>query len=225
MPDTTAAAVLERSLAVEPLLLDEIQPTFDETIAAHTIVDALPDVVFATARNLDFLSVRTPLLSASMWVRGLPVKLLGRPEPPPPSKMVLGGEGGLPGWMVLRERPGREVVFGAVGKFWTPTITWNEDVDPDEFAAFTEPGWGKIACNLRAEPYGAQRTLLTYECRTLVTDPDARRKFARYWRLVRPFVGQHHEGDGAHDPCRRGGHGALGLVRGGASRTRTSRPA
>jgi hypothetical protein len=31
--------------------------------------------------------------------------------------------------------------------------------------------------------------LLTYECRTTTTDADARRRFLRYWRLVRPFVG------------------------------------
>lgn len=38
-------------------------------------------------------------------------------------------------------------------------------------------------------PYGAGRTLLSYECRVAATDPLSRRRFARYWRLIRPFVG------------------------------------
>ena len=37
-------------------------------------------------------------------------------------------------------------------------------------------------------PYGAHRTLLTYECRTQTTDADSRQRFLRYWWLIRPFV-------------------------------------
>jgi hypothetical protein len=35
---------------------------------------------------------------------------------------------------------------------------------------------------------GADRTLLTSECRTATTDAEALRQFARYWWLIRPFV-------------------------------------
>jgi len=60
---------------------------------------------------------------------------------------------------------------------------------PDRFAAFEEPGWGRIAANFTLRPYGRRRTLVSYEARTATGDPDAARRFARYWRLVRPFVG------------------------------------
>ena len=56
-----------------------------------------------------------------------------------------------------------------------------------DFAGFDEPGWGKIAANFTVTPYG-RRTLLTYECRTATTDSVARRRFRRYWWVVRPFV-------------------------------------
>jgi hypothetical protein len=85
--------------------------------------------------------------------------------------------------------PDREIAFGAVGVFWTPDIQWNQAVDSDQFATFAEPGWGKIACNFTTFDYGESRTLLTYECRTAVTDAESRRKFLRYWTLIRPFVG------------------------------------
>jgi hypothetical protein len=172
---------------LDVLLLDECAPDPDVSIAVHTIVDATPARTFAAAKSLDLLEVRTPLLTASFWVRGLPAKLLGRAEPEPPGPLTLEGDLGLPGWMKLGEHGGREIVFGAVGDFWHPVIRWNPDVTPEEFAGFDEPGWGKIACSYSVADYG-HRSLLTYECRTTVTDTDSRAKFTRYWWLVRPFV-------------------------------------
>jgi hypothetical protein len=95
---------------------------------------------------------------------------------------------GLPGWTFLGQRPNREVAFGAVGRFWQPNIEWR-DVAVADFPGFDEPGRGKIAANFSVLPYGASGSLLTYECRTVTTDPDSRRRFLLYWRLIRPFVG------------------------------------
>ena len=76
--------------------------------------------------------------------------------------------------MILGERAGTEIAFGAVGVFWHPQIEWH-DVARDDFAAFAEPGFGKIACNFSVRPYGAGATLLSYECRTATTDDESRR--------------------------------------------------
>jgi hypothetical protein len=92
-----------------------------------------------------------------------------------------------PGWLVHGERPDRELAFGAVGKFWQPSIEWR-DVPAGSFASFDEPGWGKIAANFSVRAYGERATLLTYECRTVTTDPESRRKFLRYWRIGRPVI-------------------------------------
>ncbi len=167
------------------MLLDNALSTFDTSVAAHTVVDAAPGMTLAAARDLDFLRVRTPLLVAAMWVRGLPAKLTGREEAVPPTLVL--SEETMPGWVLLGERPGEEIAFGAVGVFWHPQIVWH-DVPRDEFAAFAEPGFGKIACNFSVRPYGERSTLLSYECRTATTDEESRRAFARYWRVVRPFV-------------------------------------
>jgi len=170
----------------EGVLIDAAMPLFDAVIAEHAIVVADPATTFDAARTLDLLTVRTPLLAASMWIRALPARWVGRAAPPLPQLVV--ATGGLPGWLVLGERPGREIAFGAVGKFWQPVIEWR-DVPPSEFADFSEPGWGKIAGNFSVVRCGEHSTLLTYECRTLTTDPEARGRFLRYWRLIRPFVG------------------------------------
>ena len=105
--------------------------------------------------------------------------------------MVDGQGGDLPGWMGLGEDPPREIAFGAIGKYWQLDITWLDPVPKtaEEFAAFDEPGWGKIAANLSVRPYGEGRSLLSYEARTAMTDVDSRTKFGRYWTVVSPFVG------------------------------------
>jgi hypothetical protein len=171
---------------VHKMIVDEQLPVYDVVIAAHRVVDADPTTTLAAARELDFLTVRTPLLVAAMWLRGVPDRLRHRAQPPP-ARLTLAGGVGLPGWLSLGEREGSEVAFGAVGKFWQANIEWRE-VPLAEFADFNEPGWGKIACNFTVRPYDGDRTLLSYECRTATTDTVARRKFARYWWLIRPFV-------------------------------------
>jgi hypothetical protein len=167
-------------------LIESAMPVFDAMIAEHVAVAADPSSTFRAARALDLLTVRTPLLAASMWVRGLPARLSGKTAPRLP-RLVIGQGVGLPGWLKLGEAEGREIAFGAVGSFWRPVIEWR-DVAPEDFSAFAEPGWGKIAANFSVLRYGQHSTLLSYQCRTVTTDPDSRRKFLRYWWLIRPFV-------------------------------------
>jgi hypothetical protein len=94
-----------------------------------------------------------------------------RHRAPAPLKHLYLAQGvGLPRWLSLGEREGAELAFGAVGKFWQTNIEWCA-LPEAEFAAFDEPGWGKIACNFTVQPYDDGRTLLTYECRTATTDP------------------------------------------------------
>lgn len=170
----------------ERMLIESVMPRADALIAVHTMVAAGPAATYRAARGLDFLTVRTPLLTAAMWLRGLPERLRGN-SAAPPARLRLEDMAAMPGWLLVGERPGSEVVFGAVGRFWRPVIDWRQ-VGPDEFADFDEPGWGKIAANFSVTRYGEQHTLLSYQCRTVTTDPDSRRRFRRYWWLIRPFV-------------------------------------
>lgn len=168
------------------MLIESAMPVFDVRIAEHVVVAANPSHTFRAARALDLLTVRTPLLTTSMWMRGLPARLSGAATPRLP-RLVIGEGVGLPGWLELGEAEGREIAFGAVGRFWRPVIEWR-DVAPEDFSTFAEPGWGKIAANFSVTRYGQHSTLLSYQCRTVTTDPASRRKFLRYWWLIRPFV-------------------------------------
>jgi hypothetical protein len=174
------------TIGAEGMIIDSVMPLYDVVIAEHLVVNADAATTYCAARGLDLLTVHTPLLDAAMWVRQVPSRLAGRPAAPLP-RLVIGEGLGMPGWLVLGERVGQEIAFGAVGRFWQPVIEWR-DVDAADFAGFREPGWGKIAANFSVTPYGSNKTLLSYECRTATTDPESHRRFARYWWLIRPFV-------------------------------------
>ncbi|MCV7357982.1 hypothetical protein [Mycolicibacterium fluoranthenivorans] len=170
---------------IHRMLIESAMPTYDVVIAEHTVVEADPGTTFTAVRKLDLLTVRTPVLTLSFWIRGLPARWQGR-SPAPLPRLVL-EDMALPGWLVLGVQPDREFAFGAVGRFWQPVIEWHP-VTPEEFRSFAESGWGKIAANLSVRPYGESASLLSYECRTSTTDPGSRRRFLRYWWFIRPFV-------------------------------------
>jgi hypothetical protein len=170
----------------EGMVIDSAMPSYDVAIVEHILVRTDPATTYRAARGLDLLTVRSPLLDAAMWVRLLPSRLTGRPTPRL-ARLVIGEGVGIPGWLVLGEHDGAEIAFGAVGRFWQPVIEWRS-VDAAEFRGFIEPGWGKIAANFWVRSCGSNKTLLSYECRTATTDPRSRRRFARYWWLIKPFV-------------------------------------
>ena len=71
------------------------------------------------------------------------------------------------GFVLLGERPGREIALGTVVQPWK-AVTDNiphPHVDAEGFAAFHSPGFVKVAFNVRVEPYGRGRSLLTTETR------------------------------------------------------------
>jgi hypothetical protein len=168
-------------------LLDACLPVYDVALTEHVVVEAAPEVVFNAAKGFDFLTTDAKVVTVLMTVRMVPGRLRGRPATAPSTLRLATDAGSLPGWVNLGELPGRELVFGAVGTFWKPDIEWR-DVPAEEFAAFADPGWGKIACHLLVRPDGPGRSILSYECRTATTDLVSRARMARYWWLIRPFA-------------------------------------
>ena len=89
---------------------------------------------------------------------------------------------------LLDEKPGEELVFGLVGKFWRPDGGLRR-LSRDEFTAFREPGFAKAAWNLRLDPVPGSTCVLSTETRVRCLGKSARRKFVVYWRVVEPFSG------------------------------------
>jgi hypothetical protein len=122
------------------------------------------------------------LLGPLMWVRrlGLP------PAAPRGDDRPLLDAMAASGFVRLCTEPGREVVLGTVGRFWSWKAEFACVSDPDAFAAFAERGYAKAVMGFRVTPQGGGRCRVDTETRIHATDAAARRKFALYWRVVAP---------------------------------------
>jgi hypothetical protein len=163
-------------------LLDQFMPEYD-VVERHSIVIAAPSaVVLEAARKQDLLEL--PLVSAIFKVREL--ALGAAPGDPLQPRGLLAAVQSL-GWGMLAERPGREIVMGAVTRPWEPNVTFRA-LSPKQFAAYRTPGEVKIVWTLRADPAGDGHSVFRTETRAEATDPVARDRFRNYWSFVSPGV-------------------------------------
>lgn len=177
----------------DKLLLDGFLPTYDHAICVSGVFRAPPSEVFAAITNLDLFQL--PLPRVLLEARALPGRLVDArarhrgqavaAEPPTFRIRDLQARG----WILLGERPGVELVYGQVGKPWKGAGgVPDHPVTADNFAAFAEPGFAKLAESILVTPYGAAACILTAESRVALTDEDSRRRFRRYWLAARPFI-------------------------------------
>jgi hypothetical protein len=90
------------------------------------------------------------------------------------------------GFILLNEVEDQELVVGAIGKIWYPSIQF-EHVKPHEFATFNKPGFGKVIWSLKCEPRTGGGTLITFELRIAATDASSSAKMRGYFSLIGPF--------------------------------------
>ena len=163
-------------------LLDRFIPAYEVVERHHIRVAAPAAVTLAAARDTDLQGsglVRT-------IIRAREVILGAAPDDRPRPRGLLADMQAL-GWGVLAEAPEREVVVGAVTKPWEANVTFRA-LPPDQFAAFSEPGYVKIVWTLRADPITATESLFRTETRAIATDATARAKFRQYWSILSPGI-------------------------------------
>ncbi|HVN77279.1 MAG TPA: hypothetical protein VMT19_13255 [Thermoanaerobaculaceae bacterium] len=124
-------------------------------------------------------------MPAAVWLLRIRAAASGRfrtstPDPRPLlDLMSQPGSGFLP---LDTADPG-ELVYGMVGFVHKPRPPVTT---PEQFAAFTEPGALRVAFNLRVVPEGDGTVRVSSETRCLANRDEARRAFARYWRIIYP---------------------------------------
>jgi len=161
-------------------LLDEFMPVHDVADRHSIDITAPPEVVLATAKEhrLDSSRIIRGIFAARQLI------LRGQQGATSPQGLLEGMK--AIGWAVLAERPGRELVLGAVTRPWDANPVFRP-IQPAEFAAFSEPDHVKIVWTLRADPAPGGTTFRT-ETRAVATDAGARAKFRRYWSLLSPGI-------------------------------------
>jgi hypothetical protein len=139
--------------------LDEVLPSYEFASRHQVQVDADPVEADRALRDVTFKEI--PLVRGLLFARGLGAR---RAE-----DNVLGTM--VPGATVLEDVPGEGMILTLTGQFWRLRGRGPED-----------PATAVI--DFRSQPGS-----LTTETRVHVPDAASRRKFARYWRVVRPFSG------------------------------------
>jgi hypothetical protein len=162
--------------------LDRFMPSYEVREYHETGVAAPAEVAFEVARELDMRG--SAVLRAVFKGRELLMGAdsAGGREPQPFLSEVM-----ALGWRILEEEPGRKLIMGAVTQPWKANVTFR-GLDPEEFAAFRDPGYAKIVWTMEAEPTSDGRSIFRTETRVTTTDPESRRRFRRYWTMVSPGV-------------------------------------
>jgi hypothetical protein len=156
------------------------------------VVDAGTEQTYRAVRALDPDQVgqSVPFMRLMGQLRELPARIAAIPRKAAPAAPgALTGEQYQDAFLLIGEEPGAEFVIGMIGKFMSPTQMEFRRFDPPDFAAFAEPGYGKVTVNFLVLPYGTGRSLLCTETRTATTDPVSAARFRRYWKVIGPFAG------------------------------------
>jgi hypothetical protein len=157
------------------ILLDQAMPNYDRREVHRRRIHAPADAIWEAAKELrgDEMAVMRLLMGIRTLGRGS-----GNGQ-----RTVLSSFRGM-GFRLIAEDPGEEMVVAGIGRFWQPSGGLRKVESAEQFAAFAEPGYAKVAFNFRLEG-----EVLSTETRIAGTDAHARRRFGAYWLLVRPGSG------------------------------------
>jgi len=160
--------------------LDDVLPNSHYVTRQARWIDAPPDVVWEELHAVRLSGL--PVTVALSAVRFLPVLLSGKGFGQLHDRPFIEA---LPIPM-LSSTPSRSVVFGGVLQAWRLRgVEKSPELDAEDLAAWIRPGWIKAAMDFRLTP-SRGGTELSSETRVLATDPDTRRRFALYWKVVQP---------------------------------------
>ena len=139
--------------------LDTYLPAYEFSTLHELTVDAPPEVAERALREVTFAEV--PVVRVLLFARGIRAH---RSDEPVVAAMV-------PRATVVEDRPGEGIVLSLTGQFWR--LRGRGPESP-----------AQAVVDFRSTP-----GRLTTETRVHVPDPVSRRKFERYWRVIRPFSG------------------------------------
>ena len=165
--------------SVSTALLDSIMPVYEVQEVHTTHVDAPPAKAYAAV--LAVTPGETGLSRPFLWVRTLPARVGGRLiDDTVWNRPFLS----MPSTAVLGSVPDRQIVVGLIGKFWRLRDGERVAVEGrEQFMAFNRPDFAVSTLSFHVDPEGTGSRVTTIT-RVRLTDPDSRRAFFKYWRVI-----------------------------------------
>lgn len=157
--------------------LDDFLPAYEFSELHQTEVHATPERVYEALREVSMADIP---VARVLWA----ARRLGRPWGDAKRPFV---DGALKGALVLDDVPGEGMILGLTGQFWRLRGGGDDQRRPrtaEAFLAYARPDACKAVIDFRVGP-----SILSTETRVHVPDPLSRRKFGRYWKVIRPFSG------------------------------------
>ena len=160
--------------------LDEFVPVWQFS-ERHTIrIAAPPARVFEAIRDVraDEISLFNTLTWIRRGGRKLPESILNAGDSAPLLEVATRS-----GFLYLADDAPREVVIGTVV---IAPAGLRRTLTRETFKTPPGPGFAVGAVNFIVTPAGPNASLVSTETRVFANSPSARRRFARYWRLIYP---------------------------------------
>ena len=149
------------------------------------VVKAPPEAIFQALHDVTLRDMKFAWLLGEL--RYLPSRLAGRMPAAdsrrPFMKTLMEG-----GTLVLRDDAPREVITGSAAQLHRVHQAPQRFANREAFEAFDDPGHEKLFMSVRVAPTGRPgEHWLVLEHATRALSPLAERKFARYWRVIKPM--------------------------------------
>jgi hypothetical protein len=131
-------------------------------------------IISSLLENFDFRD--SWIIRTLFWLRGMPSSNIS-------IKRLTEGS-----FIELERIQNAEIVVGLIGQFWKSNGNLQK-FEPQEFITFNKPDFLKAVWNFKIVPQENNSCILSTETRVFCTDLNSKRRFSRYWFLVKPFSG------------------------------------
>ena len=164
--------------------IDDFAPSFQFQEHHTIVVQAPPDRVFAAIKSVtaDEIALFNLFTTIRRFGRPGPESILNAPRQQPILDVAV-----RTGFLLLANRPPREVVVGAIVAAPPEARGMRrESFTGDDFKALSQPGFAKATMNFLVTDLGNGATRVDTETRVFATDGAALSRFTRYWRVIFP---------------------------------------